>query len=202
MLKDLSLNMAKNLGNILQTQQKVEIYAYALELLFMVILNLILVILVALYLQIVPTTMAFLAVFISFRGLGGGIHMSTFPRCLVVGSSLMLGSAYFASVENIDQYPLEILFVVVLMFVLICAIKWVPSIRSKAVCRQKRKMLIAVFVWIGGVSTLIYCQYNNLALAMVLGAIVSTMLISPLGFCLIGFIDRMLNYLGKGVANS
>ncbi len=209
MLKNLALNMAKNLGNVLDSPQNVEIYAYALELLFMVVLNLTLVILAAFYLDIVPTTIAFLAVFIPFRGFGGGVHMSTFPRCLVVGSGLMLGSAYFAAAVNIKSYTLEILFVLMLIFVFICAIKWAPASpeknsfnRSQKINRQKRNMLMAAFIWAGCVGTLIYFHFNALAFAMVLGAIVSTVLISPLGFGLMGFIDRMLNHLGKGVFNS
>lgn len=201
MLKSLALNMAKSLGNTLQTQHQVAIYAYALELLFMVVINLTLVILAAIYLHIVPTTLAFLAVFIPFRGFGGGVHMSTFPRCLVVGSSLMLGSAYLASAEIMYEFPLEKLFVVVLMFVLISATKWVPA-SSQAIHRRKSKMLIAVFIWVGCVAALIYFHFNDLALAMVLGAILSTLLISPLGFRLMSLIDGMLNYLRKGVFNS
>lgn len=127
--------------------------------------------------------------------------MSTFPRCLIVGSSLMLGSGYFASVENMYPFPLEILFIVVLMFVLLCSTKWAPATDLHAVCRLKGKVFITVSVWAGCVPALIYCQYNNLALAMILGAIVSVLLISPLGFGLMGFIDRMLDYLGKGVVN-
>jgi accessory gene regulator B len=208
MLKNLALNMAENLGNVLDSPQNVEIYAYALELLFMVVLNLTLVILVALYLQFLPTTLAFLAVFIPFRGLGGGVHLSTFPRCIVVGSGLMLGSAYLAAAVNIKPYQLGLLLVLALLFVLVCTIKWVPAStdkssynRSQTVNRQKRNMLITAFIWAGCAAGLIYCQYNTLAFAMVLGAIVSTLLISPLGFGLMRFIDRMLNYLGKEGVN-
>jgi len=200
MLKTLTLNMGKSLGNILQTGEQAEVYAYALELLLMVLINLVLVILAAFCLQIVPTTLAFLAVFIPFRGWGGGVHMSTFPRCLVVGSSLMLGSAYFASVEMMNRLPLEVLLVVGLMFVLICTLKWVPANicrnptnSAETLKRQKRKMLITVFIWAGSVSAFIALQYNDLALAMILGAIVSAVLISPFGFKLIGSVDRMLN---------
>lgn len=208
-MKNLSLNTARNIGNILGSQQNVEIYAYALELLFMVILNLTLVILVAFYLQIIPTTLVFLVVFIFFRGFGGGVHLSTFLRCIVVGSSLMLGSAYLAATVNIKSYALAILFVVALLFVLICTVKWGPAIteknslnRCQSLSRQKRNMLITAFVWAGSVAAVIGCQFNTLALAMVFGAIVSTILISPLGFGLMGFIDRILNNLGKGVVNS
>jgi|LSQX01.2.fsa_nt_gb accessory gene regulator B len=209
MMKNISLNIARNIGNILESQQNVEIYAYALELLFMVILNLILVILVAFYLQIIPTTLVFLVVFILFRGFGGGVHLSTFLRCIAVGSSLMLGSAYLAATVSIKSYTLAILFVVALLFVLVCTIKWVPAItekksvnRCQSVNRQKRNMLITTFIWTSGVAAVICCQFNTLALAMILGAIVSTVLISPVGFGLMDFIDRTLNNLGKGGINS
>lgn len=209
MMKNISLNIARNIGNILESQQNVEIYAYALELLFMVILNLILVILVAFYLQIIPTTLVFLVVFILFRGFGGGVHLSAFLRCIAVGSSLMLGSAYLAATVSIKSYTLAILFVVALLFVLVCTIKWVPAItekksvnRCQSVNRQKRNMLITTFIWTSGVATVICCQFNTLALAMILGAIVSTVLISPVGFGLMDFIDRTLNNLGKGGINS
>lgn len=209
MLKNLALNMAKNLGDILESHQNVGIYAYALEILLMVILNLTLVILAAFYLEIAPTTLSFLAVFIPFRGLGGGVHLSTFPRCIVIGSSLMLGSAYLAATVNLKPYQLELLLVLALLFVLICTIKWVPASakknsvnRCQPVKRQKLNMLIASFIWTSCVGNLIYFHFNALAFAMVLGAIVSTVLISPLGFGLMGFIDRMLIYLGKEFFNS
>lgn len=73
----------------------VEIYAYALQLVLMSVLNLILVILVALFLRIIPTTFAFCV-----YTFGGGVHLNTFPRCFTTDSCLMLGSAYLAAEIN------------------------------------------------------------------------------------------------------
>lgn len=208
MIKAIALDMAEMLSNILDSKENMEIYAYALELLFMVIINLTLVILAGFYLQIVPTTLVFLAVFIPFRGFGGGVHMSTFPRCLVMGSFLMLGSAYLAAKVNIQPYQLDILFGVGMLFALLCTVIWVPANKGnnsandpKRVRMQKRNMFIAAAICTGCIWILIYSNHNTLAFAMVLGAIVSTVLISPLGFSLMGVIDRILNNLGKGVTS-
>lgn len=208
MIKAIALDLAEILSNILDSKENMEIYAYALELLFMVILNLTLVILAAFYLRIVPTTLAFLAVFIPFRGFGGGVHMSTFPRCLVMGSLLMLGSAYLAARVNIQPYQLDILLGFGMLFTLLCTVLWVPANKgndsvnnTQRVHKQKRNMFIGAAICIGCIWTLIYFNHNTLAFAMVLGAIVSTVLISPLGFILMGVIDRILNNLGKGVTS-
>lgn len=209
MVKSIASGVAKNLGNILDSEENVESYAYALELVLMSVLNLILVILVALFLRIIPTTLAFLAVFIPFRTFGGGVHLSRFSRCFAIGSCLMLGSAYLAAKINMQSYQLTILFLFTLLFTLLCIIRWVPAstvknpINDSSIVRiQKRNMFIAAMVWTGCITTFIFTSHSTLALAMILGAIVGTVLISPLGFRLMGFIDGLLNHLGKGVTDS
>lgn len=209
MVKTIASGVAKNLGNILDSDENVEIYAYALQLVLMLVLNLTMVVLVAFFLKIIPTTLAFLAVFIPFRAFGGGVHLSTFPRCIMIGSCLMLGSACLAAEIKIQSYQLAILCLFTLLFALLCIVRWVPASTVKnpvedpgIVRMQKRNMLIATIMWTGCITTFIYSSHNALALAMILGAIVSTVLISPLGFRLMGFIDRLLNNFGKGVTDS
>lgn len=84
MIDAIAASMAQKLGNILKTEDKVEIYAYSLKLVIMLVLNMTLVILAAYLLNIVPTVLVFLSVFLSFRAFGGGVHLSTFPRCFVI----------------------------------------------------------------------------------------------------------------------
>ncbi|HBQ85641.1 MAG TPA: hypothetical protein DD811_04040 [Syntrophomonas sp.] len=206
MIEKIALNMAKGLGNTLDSEESVEIYAYALQGLLMLILNLILVVSAAFFLKIVPTTLVFLAVFIPFRAFGGGVHLSTFPRCIMIGSFLMLGSAYLAAEMSIETYQLALLCFFILLLALFSTIKWVPASTKKnpindpeIIHRQKRNMLIATVTWAVCAYSFIYSNNHSLAFAMVLGAIVSIMLISPLGFYLMGAIDGILNKFGKGV---
>ncbi len=209
MIKTIALNMAKNLGDILDSEETIEVYAYALQLVLTSVLNLILILLAAFWLKIIPTTLAFLAVFIPFRSFGGGVHLNTIPRCMVVGSFLILGSAYLATENGIQLYWLYILFLLSLLFTLLCIAKWVPAgteknpVRDPKIVRmQKRNMLITTVVGTGLVNVFILSGHNDLALAMIAGAIISAVLISPPGFYLMGFIDRILNNFGKGVINS
>ena len=209
MIKTIALNMAKNLGDILDSEETIEVYAYALQLVLTSVLNLILILLAAFWLKIIPTTLAFLAVFIPFRSFGGGVHLNTIPRCMAVGSFLILGSAYLATETGIQLYWLYILFLLSLLFTLLCIAKWVPAgteknpVRDPKIVRmQKRNMLITTVVGTGLVNVFILSGHNDLALAMIAGAIISAVLISPPGFYLMGFIDRILNNFGKGVINS
>lgn len=209
LIDSIALSTAKRLGNLLESEDNVEIYAYALQLILMLMLNLVLVFFAAFLLKIVPTTLAFLAVFIPFRAFGGGVHLSTLPRCITIGSFLMLGSAYCAAVVNIQPYQLCILFIFALLFTLFSTVKWVPASSkenpindSRIVRMQKRNMLITSGVWTCCIFSLIYFSNKPLAFAIVLGAVVSTILISPLGFNLMGVIDRILNRLGKEGTNS
>lgn len=208
MIKKLALHMANGLGNTLDSKEDIEIYAYALQWILMLAFNLTLVILAAYLLNIIPTTLAFLAVFMPFRAFGGGVHLSTVTRCIIIGSLLMLGSAYLSANLYLQPYQLSILFLFTLLFSIICTIKWAPArteknpVNDMKIARmQKRILLIGIMIWTGCISSLIYFDHNDLALAMILGSIVTMVLISPFGFYLMGFIDRMLNNIGKEVSN-
>lgn len=205
MIHSISLNMAKRLGNTLGSKVNIEVYAYALQLVLMLAVNLAVVVLVASFLEIVPTTLAFLTVFLPFRAFGGGVHLSTFPRCIIVGSFLMLGSGYYAAVVGLQQYQLDMLLIFTLLTALVTTINWVPASTKKNPVKdiriikiQKRNMFITIGVWICGICGLIYFNKDSIAFSMILGAIVSTLLISPLGFYLMGIIDRALNQIRKG----
>lgn len=207
MIKTIALNIAENLGEVLDSKENIEVYAYSLQMLFILAINLLIVFAGALLFKIVPTTLAFLAVFIFFRAFGGGVHLGTIPRCITTGTLLMLSSAYFASHVHMSIYQLDLLFLIAILFTLLCTVKWVPAgteknpITSVAIIpMQKRNMLIAAFIWAVCVGTLINSDHHKLALAMVLGVIVSDVLISPLGFGLMGFIDKMLNNFERGLS--
>lgn len=205
MIKTIALNMAKNIATTIDSQENIEVYAYSLQLIFISLINMILVVLAAFLLEIIPTTLAFLVVFIPFRAFGGGVHLSTIPRCIIIGSSLMLGSAYIAAQKNFEPYCLGILFAFTTL-TLIWVMKWVPAgiekplINPKLVRMQKRNMLLSVIGWIICVNACIHFNQTSLALVMILGGLISAVLISPLGFNMMGFIDRFLNIMEGGLS--
>jgi accessory gene regulator B len=206
MIDAMATGMAQKLGNILSTEDEVEIYAYALKLVMMSLLTLTLVILAAYLLRIVPVVLAFLAVFWPFRAFGGGVHLSTFPRCTAVGLLITLGFGYLAAKAGISEMGIIIMFLFTLLVVLWVIIKWVPAstatnpiIDPHIIKKRKREMLLASIVWTTMVLALIKFNGFSLALAMIIGAMAAISLMSPGGFFVMEKVDGLINILGKEV---
>lgn len=207
MINAMAASMAQKLGKILRTEDKVEIYTYSLKLVIMLFLNLTLVILAAYLLGIVPAVLAFLAVFLPFRAFGGGVHLSTFPRCFVIGSLIMVGLSYFATEVDISKNGVAIIFLFTFMITLLGIIKWAPAsaktnpVTDQRIVRmQKRNLSFDTIVWTCIVLTLIKCNSLVLALAMIAGAMAAILLMSPGGFLAMEKVDNFFNILRKGVA--
>jgi hypothetical protein len=62
-------------------------------------------------------------------------------------------------------------------------------------------MLFAVCIWLVIATILTQYDLQNYALAMVMGALGSLFLITPLGYWLLEAIDKNLNRMGGGEAN-
>lgn len=205
MIKTLTLNLAESLASILGKPEEAEIYAYSLQMVLISVLNTMFLLCAALWLKILPVLIAFLIVFIPFRTFGGGVHLSTLPRCIIIGALLILGPAYWVDKVYVQSYNLlYVIFIFSLLFALWNTMKWVPASKNPVtnphiIHMQKRNMLVSIAVWTSCVGFFIYLGHDNLALAMVIGAIVSSVLISPLGFALMGVIDEVLNKLRREV---
>jgi accessory gene regulator B len=207
MINATAASIAQKLGIILKTEDKVEIYAYSLKLVIMLLLNLTLVISAAYLLDIVPTVLVFLSVFLSFRAFGGGVHLSTFPRCFVIGSLIMVGLSYFAAEVDISKIGVTIIFLFTFLITLLGIIKWAPAsaktnpVTDQRIVRmQKRNLSFATLVWTCIVLTLIKYNSLSLALAMIAGAMAAVLLMSPGGFFVMEKIDKFFSILRKGVA--
>lgn len=205
-IKTLTLNLAEGLASTLDTPEKVEIYAYSLYMIGLSLLSTVFLIFVALYLDILPALLAFLIVFIPFRTFGGGVHLETLPRCLIIGTLLIIGSAYWADKVYLQPFHFYVLFMIALVFAICSTMEWVPASKNpirdlNLIYMQKRNMLLSIIIWAGLVCLFTYFSHNNLALAMIAGALVSSVLISPLGFYLMGVIDKVCNKCRRGVIN-
>lgn len=113
-------------------QDDVDIYAYSLEVLLGTVLEIALIIFLSFLTNILTTTVICLAVFSSIRFFGGGVHCSTYLRCLVTANILMLGLGKLATLP-VSQGLLSSLVLAALIFSLYAVIEWVPAGTEKKV---------------------------------------------------------------------
>lgn len=205
MIHSLAQKLAENLGeNLNADQSQIEVYAYGLEILMMSILNLMTVAILASLIGTLYPTLIFLAVFAMFRCIGGGVHLGTFTRCFIFGTSMMVGLGILSSF-NLGTKILVYLFIFVLISLLYSTFKWVPAdtvkrpiTEEKVRLKQKIYMLAATCLWAVIILILIQRNQNPYALAMLLGAVGSLFLITPWGYRLLEVIDRELDNVFKG----
>ena len=86
MVKVFSKRLAAGLGSRLQSDiDQIEVYAYGLELVLYAIIKVVVILGSAFILGILESTLYYLCSFILLRFFGGGVHLSTYGRCLAVG---------------------------------------------------------------------------------------------------------------------
>lgn len=194
------------MGRQLQvTDNQVEVYSYGLEILLGSIVKFVLLVILALLLHILSLTMLVLLTFAGFRIVGGGVHLSTYNRCLVVGVALILALAKLSTLEVNDSL-LIIAFVLVALFTLYTVIRWVPAGTEKKVIsnkadRKKQKLETGLFsiIWMLVFMWFLRNGYSNYSLALITGASGSLFLITPGGYLMMANLDRSLDKLREGV---
>lgn len=195
MIEMLVSKAAHKIGNNLGSDERlIEAYQYGLQILVLCLINMFLVLSTAVIFGFLETTLFFLASFIPFRAIGGGVHLKTYQRCLIIGSGLMLGASYLASIYSLPQ-PILIMWIGTTIFTIASMVYWVPTSNTNIEAKNKsRVMLIIAIIWFLLTSYLVAIhQWNNL-LAMTLGALVSELLLSPFGFRTMESVD---NYIDK-----
>lgn len=197
--------LAESLGNQLKADNDViAVYAYSLEVILGSAVKLMLIIAVAAIFHILVPALLFLFTFCLFRLLGGGVHMSTYLRCMIIGLLLTLGMAYTATLPlNVVQvlvlYGLSTVIAIYVIF------RWVPAGTNKKRIddvnkrlKQKKESLCALLVWSTVVLLCIVNHLNCYATAVILGSLCSSIFIMPMGYQLIGTLDSLLETIGKG----
>jgi accessory gene regulator B len=205
MISSICRKTAESLGNELgSSNDQVEVYAYALEILLGTALKLVLIIILAIIFDILSTTLISLFTLAVFRWLGGGVHLSTYLRCLLVGLFIVLGMGYVASLE-VDCLYLICLFSLSLFTAIYVIVKWVPAGTDKKKVteiekrfRQKWESIYALTIWSIGVIACIYGNLYSYALAAILGSLFSSFLMMPAGYRVIGSLDNILAVFSKG----
>lgn len=205
MINNLAHNLSKGLGkNINASQDEIEIYAYGIEILLGIIIKFSLVVVFALLFGILKTVLIFMFTFSLFRFLGGGVHLSTYLRCLTFGLLLVLGVGYLATIL-LPNHILISLFTTTLLIGVLVTIKWVPAGTEKKQItdpqerlQQKRKFLYILSIYAIVVTLLLWQNHHTYAQACIYGSFLSSFLITPWGYSVMNTVDKFFMLLNKG----
>ncbi|MCK9312778.1 MAG: accessory gene regulator B family protein [Methanocorpusculum sp.] len=206
MISSICRKIAEALGRKLESDSdQIAIFTYSLEILLGTMIKFTLIIILAILFGILKTALIALFTFSLFRWLGGGIHLSTYLKCLIAGLFLVLGMGYVATLQ-IDELYLIFLYLFSVLTAVYVIIYWVPAGTDKKQIKdiqkrvkQKKETLVALIIW----STLVFlCICNNLysyALAGIFGSICSSFFMMPMGYQFIGTLDNLItNSKGGG----
>ncbi|MEQ8173835.1 MAG: accessory gene regulator B family protein [Syntrophomonadaceae bacterium] len=189
MIDSLSKRIATWLARQLSIDRDTEeIYQYGLNLLLLNLLEVLLILLISFFLNTFYPTLIVLSVFSVFRGVGGGAHMSTPARCLLVGTVQIVVLGIIVAIPMKTTILPFLLFGTVL-FILGVIIKWVPGGTEKKpltepAVRRRAKLIsiIITFLWLAFALMLTYTGNTRYILAMILGAFNAMFLVTPIGY--------------------
>jgi accessory gene regulator B len=180
-----------------------EVYQYGLNLLLLNLLEVLLILLISYLLNTFYTTLIVLLVFTVFRGVGGGAHMSTPARCLLVGTVQIVVLGVIAAIP-VNKTILSFLLLGTLLFNFGVIIKWVPGGTEKKplsepTVRRRAKLIsfIITFSWLTVTLGLVYTGNIRYVLAMILGSFSAMFLVTPTGYRFNAILDVKPN-LSKG----
>lgn len=199
-MQTLSKALARLLGYKLQADQdQIDIFAYSLEVLLGTVFEIFMIVFLAFLLNIAGTTSICLLVFSSIRFLGGGVHSSTYFRCLITGTLLLLGLGKLAAIP-LSQTVLSSTWLLALLLSIYAVSRWIPAGTAKKVIRdesvrlkQKRKVSILLGIWLVAAGLLINYGLDSYALAALFGIFGSLFLSSPWGYQTIKTLDNFID---------
>ena len=123
--------------NLATNQDNSEIYAYGLEILLGAVIKLFIVFLLGWIFNVFGLTLIVLITYAAFRCFGGGAHMSTYLKCLLLGTTVVVGLGILSQF-NLATHLLSILAIFTLVFALFVCLKWVPGDTEKNLFRTGR----------------------------------------------------------------
>lgn len=205
MIKLLAQRIAITMGTQLQADRdRVEVFAYGLEIILGTLAQLTLLIGLSLIMDIFITTIICLIAFAAVRYFGGGVHLNTYYGCLAVSVALLLALGKLATIA-ISFEAVIIIFILTLVTDTFIIFRWVPAgtekkqIKDEIIrLRQKKKTLLIFIMWFVITLLLITQKSTANAFAAVLGIFSGFLLMTPWGYRAAKALDNILNITWKG----
>ena len=205
MVKVLAQRIAISMGARLQADRdRVEVFAYGLEIILGALVQLILIIWLSLIMNTFITTTLCLIAFASLRFFGGGAHASTYCGCSMVSVPLILALGKLATIDT-SHALLMVFSTLTFLTGIFIIFRWAPAGTEKKQVkdektrqRQRKKAILILMLWFAATCLLVTQQFNTGALAVVLGTGGSLLLITPWGYRAIKALDNIQNMISRG----
>ena len=199
MIHELSRRWGDSLEQKVNRQGMAELYAFGLEVVLIQAISLTVVAVLVVLFGVWPSALIFLAVFFTFRVIGGGVHMAGLGRCLVISSQLIVTCSWLA----LQVWPTWVSWLVAglgLGTAILSLWHWVPAgieqyplDDPKVRIRRRKQMKAALFLWSLATGICLILGWSEAALALSLGALTSSLLMSPAAYAALGCIDKIMD---------
>lgn len=205
MIKRTSQLISESLGNELGYEQgQKNIVAFGLEVIIGAVIKIVIFFALAHSLGILPASLGVVFTYVGMRWVAGGVHLSTYLRCLVVSMTLILSAAYLSTVVS-SALPAAVIKAIILFSMLIIGV-YAPVENPQNPLKgekYKYKIYAIVLATIFAALILVLNIPYEIRVALSLGLLLAAATITPLGSVTIKYIDNVLNKISfKGGAGS
>jgi accessory gene regulator B len=200
-LRNVAIGVAHYLGEELQLDAKdTDAVRFGLETFLGMIINVSIIIGIAWWLGIVPYVLSALVSSSILRLVSGGAHCSTYLRCLILGTIIMLGIGQLATMILISQALLFVLLIFLVVWSGYNIYKWVPadtpakpiiSSAKKKIYRKLSYIYIAVWTVVVSILAISREEVAALMLASIGGVGWQIFSITPAGYRFIATIEML-----------
>lgn len=205
MIKRTSQLISESLGNELGYEQgQKNIVAFGLEVIIGAVIKIVIFFALAHSLGILSASLGVVFTYVGMRWVAGGVHLSTYLRCLVVSMTLILSAAYLSTVVS-SALPAAVIKAIILFSMLIIGV-YAPVENPQNPLKgekYKYKIYAIVLATIFAALILVLNIPYEIRVALSLGLLLAAATITPLGSVTIKYIDNVLNKISfKGGAGS
>lgn len=208
-LRNTASEFAQYLGRELNFDQKdTETVRYGIEIILGALIKGVFITFISYWIGITPYVLAVLATSSIFRLVSGGVHCSTYGRCLVLGTAMMVltGSLSLIIGPYVKKDSMLLFVMLTTLTGLYFVKKYAPAdncnkciTKEEKRAKYRRLSLFFVVIWAAGITFIILvCRQApstySLVLASIGGFLGQIFSLCPVGYRLIGCID---NVLGK-----
>lgn len=206
MVSKLSYILAERIA-IITDRNDADYIRYGLEVVISTISKIIFFIFISLFFDVTAEMLTIALAFGLFRLFSGGVHLSTYLRCLISSTILFLFPAILLNNINIFDYNL-IIIISAFIIGIVTTLFYVPvSATNRPISKNlnmKFKVRSISFLSIWFIINLIvykFTSYSSIVLSLSLGIIIQSFTLTPIGWKIFHNIDLILNKIRKEKSN-